>query len=85
MRETFPASLYLGEQILVHFGWSPEAAQEAITEFRDYDEEALQRYHAIVSERADQPLSRERAADELAALFAADAEQHLLEQQQRAQ
>ena len=72
VRDTFHSSLNLAKQALVALGIEEDAAERAVTLFRDHDEKTLQQTHAIYRDEKQMIQSQQQAADELAGLFEAD-------------
>ena len=72
VRETFPASLEMGERLLTGLGWEPSEAHEATAVFRAHDEELLQRQHAVHRDEEALIQSAQDAARELEDLFESD-------------
>jgi monovalent cation:proton antiporter-2 (CPA2) family protein len=72
VRETFHSSLHLARMALTTLGIDEEAAERAVALFRDRDEKTLEETHAIYRDEKQVIQSQQQAADELAALFAAD-------------
>jgi glutathione-regulated potassium-efflux system ancillary protein KefC/glutathione-regulated potassium-efflux system protein KefB len=75
VRETFAASLELGEGVLAWAGADAESAREAVAGFREHDERILERQYALHRERDALQLSTAQAADELEGLFERDEEE----------
>lgn len=74
VREAFATSLELGEKILEGLGWTPEAAQDAVQQFRGHDEEAMAQQYALYSERGGVEADTTELAHELENLFEHDTE-----------
>jgi monovalent cation:proton antiporter-2 (CPA2) family protein len=72
VRETFLSSLQLAMQALIVLGIDKEAAERAVTLFREHDEKTLLETHAIYRDEQQLIQSQQQAADELASLFEAD-------------
>jgi glutathione-regulated potassium-efflux system ancillary protein KefC/glutathione-regulated potassium-efflux system protein KefB len=72
VRETFPASLELGEGVLAWATGDEAEAREAVAGFREHDEAILERQYAVHRERDALQLSTSQAADELEGLFERD-------------
>ncbi|HET7884264.1 MAG TPA: monovalent cation:proton antiporter-2 (CPA2) family protein [Acetobacteraceae bacterium] len=72
VRETFHSSLKLAQQALITLGIDEEAAQHAVTLFRERDEKMLIETHAIYRDEKQLIQSQQQAADELASLFETD-------------
>jgi monovalent cation:proton antiporter-2 (CPA2) family protein len=72
VRDTFYSSLQLAQQALTALGIEQDAAERAITLFRDQDEKTLRDTHAIYRDEDQVIQSQQQAADELASLFEAD-------------
>ncbi len=72
MRETFPASLEMAHQALLHMGLQVPAAQRAIDLFKRHDEQQLVVQQAIQHDEAQLIETGQQAADQLKALFETD-------------
>ncbi len=72
VRETFAASLELGEGVLAYASGDTEQAHETVAGFREHDERILARQYALHRERDALKLSTSQAADELEGLFERD-------------
>ncbi len=82
VREAFTVSLGLGEDVLAGLGWSPEAAQEAVNQFREHEAVLMEERYAVQSERTSlKPDDEERAA-ELENLFEADLDEEPIDSDQ---
>jgi monovalent cation:proton antiporter-2 (CPA2) family protein len=72
VRETFHSSLHLARQALLLLGTEAEAAERAVTLFRDHDEKNLIETHAIYRDEQQVIQSTQHATEELAGLLEAD-------------
>ena len=72
VRDTFYSSLHLAQVALTKLGIDEQAAERAVTLFRDHDEKTLIETHAIYRDEDQVRQSQQQAADELASLFEAD-------------
>ncbi len=82
VREAFTVSLGLGEDVLAGLGWSQEAAQEAVNQFREHEAVLMEERYAVQSERTSlKPDDEERAA-ELENLFEADLDEEPIDSEQ---
>jgi len=72
VRETFPASLELGEGVLAWATGDEDEARQAVSGFREHDEAILERQYAVHHDRDALQLSTSQAADELEGLFERD-------------
>jgi monovalent cation:proton antiporter-2 (CPA2) family protein len=72
VRETFYSSLHLARIALTTLGIGEEAAERAVSLFRDRDEKTLLETHAIYRDETQLIQSQQQAAEELAGLFEAD-------------
>ena len=72
VRDTFYSSLHLAQTALTTLGIDQDAAERAVTLFRDQDEKTLRDTHAIYRDEEQVRQSQQQAADELASLFEAD-------------
>ena len=72
VRDTFYSSLRLAEMALTQLGISAEAADRAVTLFREHDERNLLATHSIYRDEKRVIQSIQQATDELAGLFEAD-------------
>lgn len=72
VRETFHSSLQLAKQALLVLGTDPDAADRAVTLFREHDEKNLVETHAIYRDEQQVIQNQQQAADELAGLLEAD-------------
>ncbi|MEF8833729.1 MAG: monovalent cation:proton antiporter-2 (CPA2) family protein [Halofilum sp. (in: g-proteobacteria)] len=72
VRETFSASLELGEGVLAWAIGDEDEARQAAAGFREHDESILERQYAVHRERDALQLSTSQAADELEGLFERD-------------
>jgi voltage-gated potassium channel Kch len=73
VRDTFHSSLWLAERSLTALGISRDAARKAVALFRDHDERNLRETHAIYRDEKQLIQNVQQAAEELTALFEADA------------
>lgn len=71
-RETYLSSLDLAQKILVSMGIAPERAEQNIHRFREYDEQLMQRQHAIYQDEAKLIESVKESMRELEDLFESD-------------
>lgn len=71
-RETYLSSLDLAEKVLVAVGLTPERAARDIRIFREYDEQLMQRQHAIYQDEARLIESVKESMLELEGLFESD-------------
>jgi len=74
VRETLPASLELGEQVLLELGATEGEARRATTLFRDHDAQALDRQFAIRDDEEALIQSQRESTSELQLLFEMDRE-----------
>lgn len=72
-RETYLSSLDLARQVLVGLGVDPAQAERNIQRFRDYDEQLVERQHAIHQDEAKLIESVKESMRELEELFESDA------------
>jgi len=72
VRETFASSLEMGEALLDGLGWDRQQAREAVTLFREHDEQLLQRQRAVHRDEEALIQSAREAARELEDLFESD-------------
>lgn len=72
VRETFSSSLEMGEALLNGLGWDRQSAHEAVTLFREHDEQLLDRQHAVHRDEEALIQSAREAARELEDLFESD-------------
>ena len=72
MRETYLSSLRLAEQVLYGLGLEKAEVTASVEKFREYDEAALIRQHAIHHDESQLIQSVKDAAEELQGLFEAD-------------
>ena len=79
VREAFTVSLELGEGVLTGLGWTPEAAREAVDQFREHDAVLMDERYAVQSERTSLKPDEEERATELENLFEADMEEEPIE------
>lgn len=72
VRETFYSSLNLAKQALIVLGIDDDAAERAITLFREHDERNLLATHAIYRDEQQLIQNQRQAAEELESLFESD-------------
>jgi monovalent cation:proton antiporter-2 (CPA2) family protein len=72
VRDTYYSSLQLARMALTTFGIEEDAAERAVTLFREHDEKTLRETQAIYRDEAQMIQSQQQAAEELASLFEAD-------------
>ena len=71
-RETFPASLELSREMLLHLGLGGAAAERAIALFRQHDEGQLEAQQALQHDEAQLIQTAKQAAEQLRELFETD-------------
>jgi glutathione-regulated potassium-efflux system protein KefB len=72
VRDTYFSSLELARVALTTLGVAPDAAEHAVTVFREHDEKNLLETHAFYRNEQQMIQSGQQAAEELASLFEAD-------------
>ena len=82
VREAFTVSLGLGEDVLAGLGWSQEAAQEAVNQFREHEAVLMEERYAVQSERTSLKPDHEERAAELENLFEADLDEEPIDSDQ---
>jgi monovalent cation:proton antiporter-2 (CPA2) family protein len=75
IRETFLSSLDLAERVLRDLGIPSWDARDSVATFRGYDEQSLQRTHAVYHDETQLIQTGKQAAQELEALLQSDGEQ----------
>jgi monovalent cation:proton antiporter-2 (CPA2) family protein len=75
IRETFLSSLDLAERVLRDLGISSWEARDAVSAFRNFDEQSLERQHAVYHDETQLIQTGKQAAQELEALLQSDGEQ----------
>jgi monovalent cation:proton antiporter-2 (CPA2) family protein len=73
IRETYGSSLELAEAVLTSLGDSPAAARAAVKKFRQHDEKTLVEQYAIKDDEVKFMAAARESAQQLEALFEADA------------
>ncbi len=82
VREAFTVSLGLGEDVLAGLGWSPDAAREAVDQFREHEAVLMEERYAVQSERTSLKPDHEERAAELENLFEADLDEEPIDSDQ---
>jgi monovalent cation:proton antiporter-2 (CPA2) family protein len=73
-RETFEASVVMGEQVLLGLGFSEEKARSAVKKFADYDDKMMRMLYVHRNDQDRLVASAKQYAAELESIFNTDAE-----------